>query len=58
MERIELETTPEMKVAVWSFFETDLGTTWQKCSFSVQELNWHKIHFIVDVFPNLSNVVC
>ena len=23
-----------------------------------RELNWHKIHFIADVFPNLSNVVC
>ena len=54
MVRMELETTPAMKVAVWSF-DTIEGTTWQNCSL---ELNWHKIHFIADVFPNFSKVVC
>ena len=45
---MELETTPAMKVAV-VVLSDQMGTTWQNCSF-VQELNWHKIHFIAEYF--------
>ena len=55
MVRMELETTPAMKVAVWSF----VGLRGPHGRIALcPELNWHKIHFIADVFPNFSKVVC